>query len=121
MQKGGFNLRKWSSNSPYGRKMISTSEDVEQAQANREDTVSSHSTMVSISEDDESFAKIAVNSLSVNSSEQIKVLGVVWNFVEDKLLYSMQELVEYAKLLPMMKRSIVKLSARIFDPLGPLI
>ena len=121
MQKGGFNLRKWSSNSPYGRKMISTSEDVEQAQANREDTVSLHSTRVSISEDDESFAKIAVNSLSVNSSEQIKVLGVVWNFVEDKLLYSMQELVEYAKLLPMMKRSIVKLSARIFDPLGPLI
>ena len=48
----------------------------------------------------------------------MKVLGLTWNYVHDTFKYSIQDLVILARQLPLTKRSVLKMSARVFDPLG---
>ena len=47
-----------------------------------------------------------------------KVLGINWDLEADTIIFYFDELVNEAFLLPMTKRSILKISAKIFDPLG---
>ena len=52
-----------------------------------------------------------------SSSTYVKVLRIRWNEIShDEICYDLSELVEYAKSLP--QRSVLKLSAKIFDPIG---
>ena len=53
-----------------------------------------------------------------SSTKGVKVLGIGWNEISDEICYDLSELVEYAKSLPPTKRSVLKLSAKIFDPIG---
>ena len=55
-----------------------------------------------------------------NSSNEksVKVLGSNWNTHSDELFFDFEDLITYAKLLPITKRALLKLSAKIFDPLG---
>ena len=121
MKKGGFNLRKWNCNSSQVHKIIS---DCESDKSMNENTVAPDeetgdaSLPITINEDDSSYAKISVNPLTGSGTNKVKVLGITWNFVDDTLQQSVQELVDLAKLLPETKRSVLRLSARIFDPLG---
>ena len=49
----------------------------------------------------------------------MKVLvGVSWNVISDEFEYELSKLFEYARTLPPTKRSVLKLSVKIFDPLG---
>ena len=62
-----------------------------------------------------------VEPTSKNTSSSgtcVKVLGIGWNEISDKICYDLGELVEYAKSLPPTKRSVLKLSANILDPIG---
>jgi hypothetical protein len=72
-----------------------------------------------VNEEDLSYAKesIAQESAPANKT-QIKVLGKIWDTDTDMLLFNFEELIEYAKSLPMTKRSFLKWSSKIFDPLG---
>ena len=47
-----------------------------------------------------------------------KVLGINWDLEADTIIFYFDELVNEAFSLPMTKRSILKISAKIFDPLG---
>ena len=47
-----------------------------------------------------------------------KVLGITWDFAADTIIFCFDELVSEAFSLPMTKRSILKISGKIFDPLG---
>lgn len=47
-----------------------------------------------------------------------KVLGVSWNFLEDYLTFPLKPLAQLASELPPTKRSILKVVAKILDPLG---
>jgi len=47
-----------------------------------------------------------------------QVLGVLWNSVFDVFTFEVDGLVEYANSLPVNRRSVLKLSAKIFDLLG---
>ena len=47
-----------------------------------------------------------------------KVLGIIWDLAADTIIFYFDELVNEAFSLPMTKRSILKISAKIFDPLG---
>ena len=53
-------------------------------------------------------------------NEIAKVLGLHWNVQSDEFQFDPTELVEYALTLPPTKRSVLKLSAKIFDPIGIL-
>jgi hypothetical protein len=54
------------------------------------------------------------------NSNTVKVLGSIWNTASDTLEFNFSNLVDEAKSLPPTKRSLLKISAKIFDPLGLL-
>lgn len=48
----------------------------------------------------------------------VRVLGLNWDTQEDCLVYKLDDLIPFTKSLPPTKRSLLKMSAKIFDPLG---
>ena len=117
MSTGGFNLRKWHSNSRSLMNSINALED--------KVVSSSPDNQPGIIEEDLSYAKesIAQESAPANKT-QIKVLGKIWHTDTDMLLFNFEELIEYVKSLPMTKRSFQShywyshLSQRVFKFFG---
>ena len=74
-----------------------------------------------VSEEDESFVKATVGPVnSAPNDKLVKVLGTLWNTETDEFSFNFCELIDYAKSLPVTKRSVLKVTAKIFDPLGLL-
>ena len=117
MQNGGFNLRKWTSNSVEVCEFISMLENEGEM-----GDLKSEGNNSGFCEDDLSFAKtdLGKNVFATQEDDLVKILGVNWDTKNDMLVYDFSELIRYAKSLPVTKRSILSLSARIFDPLGLL-
>jgi hypothetical protein len=75
----------------------------------------------SIQEDDESYAKYTTGTISSNTKDSaVKVLGLNWNTKSDEFYFEYDELYDYAINLPLSKRSVLKVTAKIFDPIGIL-
>ena len=109
MATGGFNFRKWNSNS---KEIMDRIERVEsKCVSQREQVVSG--------DDDESFAKLST-SQETCTGDAVKVLDVRWNICSDTISFDFSELQDYANSLPITKRSLLKVVAKIFDPLGLL-
>ncbi|XP_068708188.1 uncharacterized protein [Montipora foliosa] len=80
------------------------------------------STDEATAEDDESYAKSSttpVNSETKNDTT-VKVLGMNWDTVADEFSFNLTDLFNYGTTLPVTRRSVLKLSAKIskFDPIG---
>ena len=72
-----------------------------------------------LSEKEESYSRSSTGSLhSVKRIEHIKLPGVIWDNHADQLVFKFDDLIDYANTLPLSKRSVLKISAKIFDPLG---
>ena len=71
---------------------------------------------ISVHEDDESYTKYAVGNPSGGGAS--KVLGVTWNHDVDNFQLELSHVSECCKKLPPTKRSLLKLTAMICDPLG---
>ena len=112
MAKGAFNLRKWNSNSQNLLQLINN-EDEPVVQPKTEKASQS------IEEEDESFTKSVIGPNQV-SDKLVKTLGVCWDTVSDEISLDFKELIDYANTLQVTKRSLLKLSAKVFDPLGLL-
>ena len=109
MRKGGFNLRKWNSNSKEVLQAINASSWEEKFKP------------AEFTQEDESYAKATTGPTTVNQeSKFVKVLGVNWKTESDEFLFDFTELIKFARSLPVTKRSLLKLSAKIFNPLGLL-
>ena len=54
------------------------------------------------------------------TTKKANLLGVNWNTESDEFLLDFTELIKFARSLPVTKRSLLKWSAKIFDPLGLL-
>ena len=50
--------------------------------------------------------------------QPIKILGLSWDTYEDCFCFEFKELIKFVELLPPTKRSLLRVSAKIFDPLG---
>ena len=109
--EGGFNLRRFTTNSPDLRGRIIA------AEAEREAPASNHTP---VAEEDESYTKATLGSRQEIPDEEQKVLGVCWNFVEDLLVFDIRHIAEMAAVEEPTKRGIVSVSARFYDPLGIL-
>ena len=72
--------------------------------------------------EDLSDAKLTVNvseTENQSTSEISKVLSHRWDCDKDVFVFDLEKLVEYAKsLTPVTKRNILKVTAKLFDPLG---
>ena len=113
MAEGGFNLRKWQSNSPQLRCLMQGRDKLSEHEASHQITE------CSFREEDDTYAKttIGMDSAAYSQCEQ-KVLGVNWNYLEDCLILPLKHLAQLACELPPTKRSVLKVVAKIFDPLG---
>jgi len=53
------------------------------------------------------------------ASTNVKMLGINWDTDNDELHLDLEEVINYSSSLPTTKRSVVKLSAKIFGLLSP--
>lgn len=60
----------------------------------------------------------SLSSPTSSNANTVKVLGVKWDTVNDEIFFNFADLYKYGKSLPVNKRSVIKLSSKIFDPLG---
>ncbi|XP_044184801.1 uncharacterized protein LOC122964943 [Acropora millepora] len=110
MADGGFNLRKWNSNSQNVMSKISKSERPQ------EDSITQRKAQPDVTiEDDQSYAKTTTGSASPSTNDGfvVKVLGLNWNTVSDELFFDFSSLHTYAMSLPLSKRSVLKVTAKI--------
>ena len=91
--QGGFNLRKYQTNSPKLQKRIDT------AKGAPNPTVSADSTP---------------------AAQEVKVLGVTWNPYADALVFSLSDIVLAADDLHPIKRNIVSLVGKFYGLLAPV-
>lgn len=119
MAEGSFNLRKWHSNSP---KLLKKLNEIEiESKFETDDSESSQLIPQAIVQEDETYTKSTIGSTSTGNEEKVmKLLGVSWNCQSDELLFNLSDLIDYVKSLPVTKRSLLRLTAKIFDPLGIL-
>ena len=107
----------WKTNSKIVQEAINGIND-------RANTTTEPGSTKTITEEDESYAKttngppIAAGSFSENAI--VKVLGSIWNTETDQFTFDLVDLSQNASLLPTTKRSLLKISAKILDPLGLL-
>ena len=114
MAKGGFNLRKWLSNS---KEVMMRTADLEGQSLKSEEVVRTQST---IHEDDQSFTKTTLedSEQDTNTNELPVVLVLKWDPDTDMFVFRLAPLAEIASQLPPTKGSALKIIAGIFDPLG---
>ena len=71
MAEGGFNLRKWNSNSKNMMEHIAKAEEqVDQQRQHHQSTMT---------EEDESYAKYKVSPYTHKDDNSVKLLGINWN------------------------------------------
>lgn len=125
MKDGGFTLRKWTSNSKAFRERVASSEQEEDLQSLKKigdmTNPKDDQSINSISKDDQLQNKVEGNFTTTTTSDKsVKILGLNWNIESDEFYFDPIELLAYAASLLPTKRSVLKLSAKIFDPIGIL-
>ncbi|XP_015767737.1 PREDICTED: uncharacterized protein LOC107346459 [Acropora digitifera] len=102
---GGFNLRKCSTNSDELREKIQQRGLHDDAKLNDK-----------IKSADESYAKEILGRKEGAKNE--KVLGLSWDNIKDLFIFELSTLAKKADGLAVTKRSILKIAAGMYDPLG---
>ena len=73
-----------------------------------------------IVEDSETFTQSAIGLPHNDGESSTKVLGINWDTNNDRFSFDLSKVVEFAASSPPTKRSLLKIAAKIFDPLGCL-
>ena len=112
LSEGGFNLRKWITNSPKLLDLIR--EDHTKAEGGS-------SEQRSVVEDMETYARTTVGHLEeLDMKNEHKVLGLNWNCVSDEFAFKFEALLKLAEGLEPTRRNLLKVTSSFFDPLGIL-
>ena len=106
MKEGGFNLRKWISNSEKLMQWIDLEEGVPIMEAS------------TVSEEDKTYPQTQLGANNSSISCERKILGLNWDIVKDTFMFYFDWLVQFARELPLNKRSVLKVVAKLYDPLG---
>ena len=128
LAEGGFNLRKFMSNSKELMSKIDANESNRQGSKDPKN-MSSYSPSIcreecvenpmNVGQEDESYTKTKLGGGKpiINEAEQ-KVLGLWWNTETDSFLFDLSNLIENAKKCEPTKRNIVSMVSSIYDPIG---
>ena len=73
-----------------------------------------------VSAENESYAKNVFGHESSEDSNSLKVLGVQWNYKDDKVICDIEHICKLAQNLEPNKRNVVGLATRFYDPFGLL-
>ena len=109
LAEGGFNLRKFVSNSQSLQRCIEINEG--------------HSSLkekkgCSVVEEDKTYTKDVLGGAQISQDGEQKILGVRWNFVQDHLVFDLGELAILVRNAEPTKRHIVGVGSKFYDPLG---
>ena len=107
LKSGGFNIRKWNSNS------ASLLQSLKQESAFSGDFATNSKECVQ--EEDESFSKSVFKQ---GTGTEQKVLGMLWNPNQDELSYDLTKILEGVEVQPVTRILILSTATRFFDPLG---
>ena len=131
LAEGGFNLRKFVTNSPELRKQI---EDNESRLCNANGTLPGEdmydsgtlqdvladdkAPVESVVHEEQSYTKTSLGDTQESSKSEQKILGVKWNFVEDNLVFDLISVAQLASECRPTKRNIAAVAAKFYDPIG---
>ena len=107
---GGFNLRKFVSNSQELQQQIKLMEGgmmTNECQGEFKPVV----------DEDKTYTKEVLGGRPTSDKEQ-RILGVKWNFVQDRLVFDLNELAILVRSTEATKRHIVSVASKFYDPLG---
>jgi hypothetical protein len=108
---GNFNLRKWATNSPVLMAQIQSDEEV----------LKSLTTENLNNTGESSYAKESIGGLEeIETPKEHKVLGMNWDTDSDTFVLKLTKVVQFARNLEPTKRNVLKIAAKLFDPLGLL-
>ncbi|CAB4000906.1 Hypothetical predicted protein [Paramuricea clavata] len=108
---GNFNLRKWATNSPVLMAQIQNDEEV----------LKSLTTERLNNTGESSYAKESIGGLEeIETPKEHKVLGMNWDTDSDTFVLKLTKVVQFARNLEPSKRNVLKIAAKLFDPLGLL-
>ena len=112
MAQGGFNLRKWLTNS---RPLM---EKIKEMKSHREFSIQTERDN-QLNEDYETCNGIMVRGLEERDvNTQQKVQGTNWNYFTDEFLFKLQTHVESAQGLMPTTRNVLRVIASFYDPMG---
>ena len=61
-----------------------------------------------------------ISETAQNDVKPQKILGVLWDEIDDPFIFDFKEIVELSETLLVTKRNILKILAMLFDPIGIL-
>ena len=103
LRSGGFNLRKFVTNSP------SLQEKIDQVLESREGRPTHL---------DETYAKLTLGREQPTQRGEHKILGVRWEASSDQLFFNLNDVARLAQNLEPTKRHMVSIVGKFYDPLG---
>ena len=110
-RKGGFNLRKFTTNSQALQERIDQNEEVTEAGALNTKRMEADCL-------DETYAKATLGNMEHINSGERKILGVRWDVLTDQLIFSFDVIAQLAVELLPTKRRVVSTVGKFYDPLG---
>ena len=117
LAEGGFNLRKFSSNSTALMQQIAENE----ARAPPGPTwTEDRRSEEQASEEDESYAKSVLGNTEGSNPDQQKVLGMGWEPESDNFSFDLRSIAHLAKTSERTKRNVLRIAAKFYDPIGYL-
>ena len=126
LAEGGFNLRKFVSNSAELMERIQCNESSISNPVTPENIVKPEHTQSSqdlpekdvVTEEDKTYAKSMLGAAEDTTSAEQKVLGVRWNFVKDTFVFELREMASLARDIDPTKRNVVSIAAKFYRPTG---
>ena len=132
LAEGGFNLRKFVTNSAdlrnrieenesrlhSGHPTLPTSKRNTSDEENPEVTAVNDNTRKLVFEDEQSYTKSTLGGIQGNDNPVQKILGVQWNLVEDQLKFDISTIAKQASESTPTKRNIASIAAKFYDPIG---
>ena len=109
LRSGGFNLRKFVTNSPSLQEKIDQMERMYEVLESREGRPTHL---------DETYAKLTLGREQPTQRGEHKILGVRWDASSDQLFFNLNDVARLAQNLEPTKRHVVSIVGKFYDPLG---
>ncbi len=111
LRQGGFNLRKFTTNSRPLQERINREEGMH-------DTGALEVGKRGSGDSEQTYAKSTLGCTQEMQSGEQKILGVRWNVHSDCFVFSLDDIALLAKTLEPTKRHVVSIVGKFYDPLG---
>ena len=127
LKEAGFNLRKFVTNSEELRERIDKNEEsaLRSEETQPKEDVGGHQVVETVvadehkvEEEDMTYSKSVLGAPVIEDPGEQKILGTLWNFHKDNLVFDLTETASLAKKVEPTKRNVISTVSKFYDPLG---